>query len=697
MSKHYGNSETDRRIDLDRVLRPRTNQGVEGASDSVNTDPDNIMDNWFLSSKALKRQKESKDPRDQFAWKARRELDPGQYRIEGSWRYHRNKDLKSWKQDGLARRARLGSSIKFPAHREDRDLSQIYRQWAEGHKDTFLQQLYSLYSGPDGNIPEEVVWRIFRCLVSELVPREEAWVNAPEYVIESPTTIWQIGKCIFQILTNGRFWSEEYNALNPIDNNEKFGEYKQNVLQKVYSKNLMKYVLASISAEPTRRYSAFELLEHFEIVLSIYRGTYQPPPIDDSIWKTPYSPTNHLIPEGLTRGEGKVYETFLRIVAERAKLAGDGKQRIPHILIVTDLAKDYDDLLAMMCLKELHRLGVVYMEGFVANLLPPDKRALFGRGALDSLGYPNIEVAVGTIGDEKRPLDPYFHEFDNTEGFMPPLEKLQDLPEGQELMERIFTEAPKKGHKITILTISSLMDLAKFAKDHEKLLKDGILNVILQGGYRIIDGVLTADFAAQNNKFDEEGATEFHQFMQDNQIESTAWTKVAATAVPIYNTLFETLDQLGHPIGPYLRKVQVSQDLSFYERACSDHPYAPYMTQDWYVQTKSTWFAAGHEPDEPYPMGEDMIPYFTKVVAYDALAAVGSAGEDVLEEFGIIKPIVKRKDVDDPTHRLVGIPAVRETENQPGLPQEENLDAEKMGLVITALLKGSILARIQGL
>ncbi len=133
-----------------------------------------------------------------------------------------------------------------------------------------IDVLYSLYSGPDGNIPEEVVWRIFRCLVSELVPivyyatssrmdktdqnQEEAWVNAPEYVIESPTTIWQIGKCIFQILTNGRFWSEEYNALNPIDNNEKFGEYKQNVLQKVYSRNLMKYVLACISAEPTRRY-----------------------------------------------------------------------------------------------------------------------------------------------------------------------------------------------------------------------------------------------------------------------------------------------------------------------------------------------------------------------------------------------------------------------------------------------------------
>jgi len=351
----------------------------------------------------------------------------------------------------------------------------------------------------------------------------------------------------------------------------------------------------------------------------------------------------------------------------------------------------------MMCLKELHRLGVVHIEGFVANLMPPDTRALFGRGALDSLGYPDIKIAVGTIGDSKRVLDPHTHEFDNTDGFMPSRETLKSLPDGQELMEEIFTRAVEKKYGITVLTISSLMDLAKFAEDHGELLKNGLSNVVLQGGYRIIKGKLTADFAAQNNKFDEEGATAFHEFMQDNNIPSTAWTKVAAQAVPIYNTLFEYLDQTGHALGPYLRTVQVKQDLNFYERACSDHPYAPYMTQDWYVGTKSTWFAAGHEPDEPYPMGEDMIPFFTKVVAYDALAAVGSSGEDVLEKFGIVKPIVKRKDVDDKTHRLVGIPAVKESEDQPGLPQEENFDADKMGLVITALLKGSILAKQQGL
>ncbi|KUJ13937.1 uncharacterized protein LY89DRAFT_784773 [Mollisia scopiformis] len=699
MSKRsFARSELGDSIDLDKVLRPRRHQrSVEGASDSITTDPDNLMDNWYLSALEIRRQRDSKDLRDRAFWLARKSLDPGQVEIKGSWRYYRNRDQKSWKQTGLTRRARdaFGSSIKFPAYGEDIEFSDTYRLWLEGRKLEFLNTLYTHYAV--GNfIPEEVIWRLFRCLASELIPKSESWDDAPEYLVESPNTIWQIGKCVFQTITRGRFWSEEYNALSPVDNGEKFGEYKQKVLQKHYSKNLMKYVLACVSADPTKRYFRSELLEHIEKVLSVFEGTYQPAHFDES-FLSPYTPTNQLIPYDLTREEGEVYEALLEIVEERKKHAGDGKQRIPRIVVVTDLAKDYDDLLAMMCLKELHRLGVVHIEGFVANLMPPDRRALFGRGALDSLGYPDIKIAVGTIGDSKRALDQHSHEFDNTEDFMATPDRLKDLPDGQELMKEIFTDAVEKKYGITILTISSLMDLAKFAEDHGELLKKGLSNVVLQGGYRIIKGRLTADFAAQNNKFDEEGATVFHEFMQDNNIPSCAWTKVAAQAVPIYNTLFEYLDQTRHPLGPYLRKVQVTQDLNFYERACSDHPYAPYMTQDWYVGTKSTWFAAGHEPDEPYPMGEDMIPYFTKVVAYDALAAVGSSGQDVLDKFGIVKPIVKRQDVDDETHRLVGIPAVKETEDQPGLPQEENFDADKMGLVITALLKGSILAKQQRL
>ncbi|KAG4427619.1 hypothetical protein IFR05_016899 [Cadophora sp. M221] len=99
------------------------------------------------------------------------------------------------------------------------------------------------------------------------------------------------------------------------------------------------------------------------------------------------------------------------------------------------------------------------------------------------------------------------------------------------------------------------------------------------------------------------------------------------------------------------------------------------MTQDWAVKTKSTWFAAGHEPDEPYPEGEDMLPYFTKVIGYDALAVVGASGEDVLQHFGIVKPLKKRLDAEHPLHHIVGIPKTDGVDDEDGLPEEENLDA----------------------
>ncbi|KAG4427484.1 hypothetical protein IFR05_017033 [Cadophora sp. M221] len=273
----------------------------------------------------------------------------------------------------------------------------------------------------------------------------------------------------------------------------------------------------------------------------------------------PYVPSDPRIPTGLTQEEGLFYEGLIQVLNEREKREEkDGIDRKPHIVTITDLAKDYDDLMAIMCLKEFDRMGIIQLEGFVANLMPAERRALFGRGALDSLGLPKMPIGIGTVGDAQRQLNNYTHEFNNTEGFIAPADT--KLPDGQDLLTKIFTERPTEKKKLTVLTISSLMDIARFSKEHTKLLKNGIANV-----------------------FDLEGAATFHQFMQDYDIPSTAWTKVAANATPIYSSLFEFLDETDHPLGYYLRGVQTSQELNFYARCCSIHPFAPHMTQDWAV------------------------------------------------------------------------------------------------------------------
>jgi hypothetical protein len=55
-------------------------------------------------------------------------------------------------------------------------------------------------------------------------------------------------------------------------------------------------------------------------------------------------------------------------------------------VVITDLAKDYDDLAVIIVLKELYRLRFMHLEAFIANLELSRKRAIYGRVALDSLG-----------------------------------------------------------------------------------------------------------------------------------------------------------------------------------------------------------------------------------------------------------------------------------------------------------------------
>ena len=186
--------------------------------------------------------------------------------------------------------------------------------------------------------------------------------------------------------------------------------------------------------------------------------------------------------------------------------------------------------MAMMCLKEFDRMGIIQIEGFVANLMPAERRALFGRGALDSLGCPDLPIAKSSVGDAQRQLNNYLHEFDNTEDFI--AAESTSLLDGQDLLTRIFTEKPTRDKQLTVLTNLSLMNIAQFSQEHKELLRNGMANEVLQGDYRIINDKLVPDSAAANNTFDLEDAATFHKFMQDYDIPSTAWTKSPPTPHP---------------------------------------------------------------------------------------------------------------------------------------------------------------------
>jgi hypothetical protein len=393
--------------------------------------------------------------------------------------------------------------------------------------------------------------------------------------------------------------------------------------------------------------------------------------------------TSTMIPSSLSAAEKQQYETLITAVRDRQAQG----IKPPQVAVITDLAKDYDDLAAMVVLKELNRLGVINLLGFVANLMPAKKRVRFGRGALDLLDLPHIRIAEGTSGFPDmagKKHEELAHEFDCN--FMADEKDPRIYParHGEDLLYQLCQNAVKTREKLTLVLISSLEDIYTFSKKYPELLRDAVANVVLQGGYSVSQsGDLIPDEAAANNRYDPQAAREFHTFMQKERIPSAVYTKVAAFATPLTSDLFLQMEETRHPLGEYLRMVQVKQDLEFYKTASKKEPkerYAPFMDQKWFLTNKTSWFSREHPPDTPYPEGNDVVQYLDKVVVYDALAALGSSGSDVLDA---LKVLTNGDTQPKSIHRVVGFA---------GPPSDTGIHPEQMALVLSALLKGSLLS-----
>ncbi|TVY87100.1 hypothetical protein LAWI1_G006499 [Lachnellula willkommii] len=381
---------------------------------------------------------------------------------------------------------------------------------------------------------------------------------------------------------------------------------------------------------------------------------------DDSEYKS----NDPRIPQGLRYAEGLVYQDLLQVAKQR-KAAGVPP---PQVVVITDIMKDVDDLVAMVLLKDLHRLGLIVLKGFVANLKPARTRALAAKGALNTLGLSDIPVGVGTdaqvveVGKQPRKVSDY--EFDMCPFIAPSNTHLED---GFDLLTKLCKDAKRTGKKLTFLLISGLRDINNFAKAHPDLLAATAEKFVLQGGYRVeekggIQDLVAAEDAA-NNTFDIVAAREFHHYMAKRAIPSTSFTKLAAFATDIPEQLMIDLEESGHPVGKYLRKAQVLMDVDFYKSSCSPDPtkrFRPFMDQEWYLKNKSSYYQTPHPKGEPLPVGDEVIKYFNKLVAYDALAALAAGGDDVLKQLSISRPTHGKK-----LHQVMGVAEVTGAQADP--------------------------------
>lgn len=503
-----------------------------------------------------------------------------------------------------------------------------------------------------------------------------------------------MANCIFYLLSHDQAFRGEPGITHASDRRN-FTKFKCQLVQEYgYREESVNLLESSLGQDPSKRPTQEDVLMHCERIL-YFLGDEGAEGAERE-----YIPNDSRIPKGLRYGEGLVYQYLLDIAEDRRRT----KQATPKIVVVTDINKDVDDLVAMVLLKELHRIGLIVLKGFVVNLKPAKSRALAGRGALNKLGLPDIPVAIGTdaYGDVDGKNARVIHEYEFDECPFIAHESTQ-LEQGFDLLTRLCTEAKQTGEKLTFLLISGLQDMAHFVEEHPDLLPETAERIVLQGGYRVEekDGkedLIAADDAA-NNIFDIKAARDFHHYIAEREIPSVSYTKVAAFATFIPEQLLIDLEETGHTVGQYLHKAQVLMDVAFYNDSCSPDPskrFRPFMDQQWYLKFKSSYYSHPHPEGEALPVGDEVIKYFNKLVAYDALAALAAGGDDILDKLLISRPNKGNK----PLHQVMGTAEVKEVKADPekGIaaraPKAEDtgINGEPMAKAIRAIVRGSLLA-----
>lgn len=379
---------------------------------------------------------------------------------------------------------------------------------------------------------------------------------------------------------------------------------------------------------------------------------------------------------------------------------------------------------------------IVKLLGFVANLHPSRHRAQFGRTCLDTLNLHDIPICWGEVAEAnpKKHEDPKPWEFpeknsnfekhwaedvtfteygkDKKDENNP-----HELESGLSFLERIINERSSAGGKdpkptkVTFLLLSGLADIATIARREPEKLALAVDKVVLQGDYKIVQrptpyhAVVEPNLGAANNAFDTEAAKRFHEFIDRHQIPSIVFTRAPAMECRMEQKLFREMAETKHALGEHLAFAQALQDVSFYERACSDKPFLPHLNQEWFLTGKTNWYKAnpkpvdGSTPKTP-PVGKN-ITKFVELVFYDVLAALGVAGNDVLDALQLLEPREHFTNSSN-IHNIVGYekiipPPEHDRTAKPQVLRVPEMNIKNTQVTISALMKGSLKAVQQGI
>ncbi|KAK1754189.1 hypothetical protein QBC47DRAFT_423862 [Echria macrotheca] len=338
------------------------------------------------------------------------------------------------------------------------------------------------------------------------------------------------------------------------------------------------------------------------------------------------------------------YRFYERLIPE---LQNRKPSDIPRIVVITDAEKDYDDLIAIVVLCEMYRLGVVEIAGIIANHKPARRRAKFLRTIVHLLGMAHIEVAEGTDGvedpNQTRFLEESYYELKNTT-FEEQEWNKKPFRRGAELIDTLAKQVDNEGKEpLTVLLISSLQDISDYFNSHKNdphFLPQHFKKFVSQGGYEITGSGDTCTLnpikIAQNNSFHPTAAKNYTDCLVEFKLASDAWSREAAKAACLDGSIFANLDEYG-PIGAHLAWVYRRLEFKFFWDPFNA-PYMPRLDPKWYVTTRLGLNVESNpfkDFDKSPPGFIQVLPH-SKIIAYDGCAAIGTVGDHIMRALGIM-------------------------------------------------------------
>jgi len=420
------------------------------------------------------------------------------------------------------------------------------------------------------------------------------------------------------------------------------------------------------------------------------------------------------------------YESLIPVLRERKP------SDRPRIAVFTDIELDYDDLLAIIFLSEMHRLGAVELVGFIANHGASLERAKFLRSVLLLLGLCHIEVAEGTngVGDpdklvEKHWLTGSYYELKNIT--FAQVWDNEPFRSGSALLEDLTREVDKGKEPLTVLLISSLQDISEYfnsklgplkvASDDAdskiarkkpeaviepgarvdtetenkgaKFLKTYFKRFISQGGYMVTTGN-TLNSACKmeplsnmaNNNWNLDAAKNYTQCLAKYGLPSDAWSREVAKAATLDSCTITKQAGMG-PIGTHLSWLFPRQEFKFYWDPFNA-PFQPRLNKEWYLKTrlvlKSDTELFNELKNSP-PSFREVLPMI-KVIAYDGCAAMGAVGDDIMLALGIIGDNIPVYNMASHQHRIFGA----------GEGDLGGINGRRLGDAFEAFLCGALMA-----